>query len=420
MKYNFEENHLLHSIIETATDGIIVIDDQGRIEMVNIAAEKLFDNHRSELIGNNINKLMPNPYKSEHDGYIQKYRNTGIKKIIGIGRDVIGQKKDGRTFPFRLSVSEVLFNGKRLFAGIVHDLTEKKIAEERLKSLNAELESRVEERTKELEAAINKLLEINKKLEVEVKERKSAENALRISEKELQQALTKEKELNELKSRFVSMASHEFRTPLSTILSSADILEEYKEKEQQPNREKHTLRIKSAVNNLTNILNDFLSLNKLEEGKVKAKPILFYINSFSIETFDELQGVLKKGQKINYIGLKEDLEIKLDSKLLKNVYYNLLSNAIKYSKEEQPITCKVELSESRLQISIKDEGIGIPIDEQQHLFTRFFRARNVESIQGTGLGLAIVRNYVTMMDGDIWFESKEGKGSTFYVSIPLK
>jgi signal transduction histidine kinase len=216
------------------------------------------------------------------------------------------------------------------------------------------------------------------------------------------------------------MASHEFRTPLSAILSSADLIEAYQEGGQQEKRLRHTNRIKSAVSNLTSILNDFLSLSKLEEGKVQCEPVPCYIASFCNEVLEELHALLKPGQHIRSMPIPEGLEIVVDKKLLKNVLYNLLSNAIKYSPDGKPIDFLATVNGGELHIRIRDYGIGIPEEEQQHLFTRFFRAHNVENIQGTGLGLNIVKRYLELMQGNITFESKLGEGTAFSVQIPVQ
>lgn len=409
----------LDAIFETATDGIISIDENGCMELVNSAAAKLFGYELEEMIGRNVQMLMPFPHRETHDQYIHNYLSTGLAKIIGIGREVSGIKKDGSIFPLRLSISEVQLKDRRIFTGILHDLSQRKEAEKRIIKLNAELEQRVEQRTDELAAAVNQLLNINKKLEYEIKEREAAEKEIKANQIKLEKALKKEKELNELKSRFVSMASHEFRTPLSTILSSADLIEAYTQDEQQSKRERHTSKIKSAVANLTGILNDFLSLSKLEEGNLSLQKTSFNLHSFCELVQDELQGLLKPGQNINHHGINDNQEVNLDKKFLKNILFNLLSNAIKYSNANQPIDCNVEVTDTHLHIAITDYGIGIPEEEQQHLFTRFFRAHNVENIQGTGLGLNIVKRYVDLMEGQITFESRLGVGTTFRVVIPL-
>lgn len=387
------------------------------MELVNQATAQLFGYSVEEMTGQNVSLLMPPARKKEHDGYINNYLQTGQAKIIGIGREVTGVKKNGTTFPLRLSISEVNYGQQRAFAGILHDLTLEKAYEEEIKKLNMELEERVIDRTEELAQAINKLLLTNKRLQHEIEERVLAEEAIREKERELRKAYEKERELNRLKSRFVSMASHEFRTPLSSILSSADLIEAYTEAEQQNKRERHTNRIKSAVSNLTGILNDFLSLSKLEEGKVQPKVSEFDLGNFCAEIVEDLQGMLKAEQCIELNDGLQGINVKLDKKMLKNILYNLLSNAIKYSNDK--IAFVVTPGPQNLRITIRDHGIGIPEEEQQHLFTRFFRAHNVENIQGTGLGLNIVKRYLDLLKGQISFESKQGEGSSFYLTIPL-
>lgn len=395
----------LQGIIDTAIDGIITIDDRGLVESVNKSAAIQFGYSPNEIIGNNIKMLMPEPYHSEHDGYLHRYNTTKEPRIIGTGREVIGQRKDKTQFPFRLAVSEVILNDRVIFTGIIHDLTDVKDAQHNLIKLNEKLEEKVEERTNELEEAVNKLLKTNKKLE--------------LSENELNLALAKEKELNELKSRFVSMASHEFRTPLSTIMSSASLISKYKDESHNDKRQKHVNRIKSAVTNLTGILNDFLSLSKIEEGKVQVSNGDINIQDLCDLVVDEVKGLLKNNQMI-----EQDHESKIvihsDKRILKNVLFNLISNAIKYSNPEGVITCKLRTHQNNLIIDIKDQGIGIPENEQKYMFERFFRASNVETIQGTGLGLNIVKRYVELLGGEISFKSKLGVGTTFTIIIPLK
>ncbi len=305
-----------------------------------------------------------------------------------------------------------------LLSGV--DITEQREAEKRIQEMNSQLEQRVDQRTEELASAVNQLLNINKKMEFEIKERKIAEEALRKNQRELQKAFEAEKELSQLKSRFVSMASHEFRTPLSTILSSADLIEAYQKEEQQPKRERHTKRIKSAVSNLTGILNDFLSLSRLEEGAIKPDPIDCDLNKLSREVMDDLHGILKSDQDIAYSYEGPAETVFLDAKMVKNVLINLLSNAIKYSEAGKTIKLGIEMSDDVVRLEVTDQGIGIPEEEQQHLFTRFFRAHNVENIQGTGLGLNIVKRYVDLLGGQITFESRLGEGTTFAVRLPKR
>ena len=263
-----EDAQRLNAIIKAATDGIITINHRGIIESANLAAANLFGYTIEEMIGQNVSLLAAAPHGAKHDTYLKNYLSTGVKKIIGIGREVNGRRKNGSLFPLRLSVSEVKLGNRIIFTGILHDLTPIKNKEEKIKKLNQVLEKRVEERTQELEKVVNRLLTTNKALKHEVKERKNAELDLRQKEEETRSALQKERELSELKSRFVTMASHEFRTPLSAILASAELIEAYKTTQQQDKRIRNVKRIKNAVNHLTTVLNEFLSLSKLEENSI--------------------------------------------------------------------------------------------------------------------------------------------------------
>lgn len=239
------------------------------------------------------------------------------------------------------------------------------------------------------------------------------------AEKEIRRALQKEKELNELKSRFVSMASHEFRTPLSTILSSVSLAEKYITPETADKRDKHFNRIKSSVRNLTSILNDFLSLDKLEAGKVDNNPVEFNLKEFAEELTEEMQAVSKSGQKVEYKHSGKQTTVVVDRNILKNILNNLLSNAIKYSPENAEVKFCTVIEKSKLTITVADKGIGIPEEEKQHLFERFFRAKNALNIGGTGLGLNIVKKYTELLNGEINFESEPDKGTVFILRIPL-
>ena len=408
----------LQAVIDTAIDGIIIIDAKGRIEEVNESALKMFGFNKQELINKNVHILMPSPDRENHDGYIQAYQKTKVPKIIGIGREVMGKKKSGEVFPFHLAVSEVVLNDRVIFTGIVHDLTDVKNAQKEQLLLTEELEQRVITRTNELEKVVNRLLSSNQQLEKEIRERKNAEQKLLEKEHELTQSLKKEKELNELKSRFLSMASHEFRTPLSTILSSATLISRYVDTSQIDKRIRHIERIKSSVSNLTGILNDFLSLGKLEEGKVNLEQQQLDLRELCADVRDDLEGLLQENQLIHIHQTGDVRQIYSDARIIKNVLFNLLSNAIKYSTGGQSVDCKIEYTEADVVLNIIDQGIGISQPDQKHLFDRFFRASNVDTIQGTGLGLNIVLKYLELINGSITFTSELDKGSTFTVHIP--
>lgn len=418
---NIEDTfEMLKALCENAVDGIFVINARGMVKYMNPAASDIFGYVPEEVIGNNVHMLMPEPYHSEHDSYLNNYKTTGEKKIIGIGREVKGQKKNGSIFHLRLAVSEFSLREEKFFTGVIHDLTEVKEAEEKIKHLNTQLELKVKERTEELSEVLNKLLSTNSQLKDEVEERRLIEEELKKNEKELEKLLESEKELGELKSRFVSTASHEFRTPLSTILSSVSLISRYIKEEEQGKRDKHIDRIKMSVRHLSGILNDFLSLSKLDEGKVTNQPNEVEWSGFIEDVFESINVTLKPGQYITAVTNNIPSVLYFDEKLLKNILFNLFSNASKYSEEGKEIIFKADVEGETLKISIQDFGIGIPKEEQSHLFSRFYRAKNADNIKGTGLGLNIVQRYVRLMNGEISFESEQWKGSIFTITIPVK
>jgi PAS domain S-box-containing protein len=405
----------LDAVYGSAVDGIILMNQHGIIESLNHSACILFEYTSSELVGSPVKKLMPNPHQANHDAYISRYLETGEKHIIGVGREVEGLKKSGATFPFWLSVSEFRIGDRIIFTGFVHDISELKHAENEIRQLNTILEAKVNERTEQLADVVNRLLASNKKMESEAFERKAAEATLQLKQKELEQALQKEKDLSELKSRFVSMASHEFRTPLATIQSSAALVKRYAENQNVDKQRYHLEKIRNTVNNLTSILNDFLSLTKLEEGRIEQKPENIHLLHFCTEVTEEIKGLAKSGQAIR-LDCPQDLHVTADPRLLQNVLYNLLSNAIKYSEKDIHFSVRTEGGYTLLEVS--DQGCGIPAAEQPYLFDRFFRASNVTHIQGVGLGMNIVSRYLEIMEGTIRFQSREGKGTTFTIALP--
>ncbi|MCB0733821.1 MAG: PAS domain S-box protein [Flavobacteriales bacterium] len=506
------------SVIESAIDGILIIDQQGTILESNAAVTKLFGYDKDELLGSNITMLMPQPHRDLHDSYVRNYLETGMARIIGIGREVDGLKKDGTLFPFRLSVSEVKIESGSYFTGFVHDLTHEKEANQKLQEYAQQMEEKVHERTAQLQEEIEikerteralmesqKLYEaiavnfpngtitvLNEKLEftfvegtglkdigvrtsdllgkhyldvidsgirpmVEEKlqlvfqgkhchfeielnhlvfrvravplpnERDEIDRILLVetnitqqkkAEEEIFNSLRKEKELNVLKSRFVSMASHEFRTPLSTIMSSASLIERYPLTDDQPKRLKHTDRIKGNVRNLTMILNDFLSLEKLDEDRLRTNLSTFNLKEFVDQVADELSTLRKPGQRITVLTCNDESTITTDQFMLQNILNNLISNAVKYSPEEATITIEINREEAGFKVVISDTGRGISPDDLKLLFNRFFRASNAGNEQGTGLGLYIVQRYLDLLGGSIHVKSELNKGTSFTVHLP--
>lgn len=236
---------------------------------------------------------------------------------------------------------------------------------------------------------------------------------------ERSQLLARERELNELKSNFVTLASHEFRTPMGTILSSAALIGRYNGPEDSERRERHVQRIKSAVNSLTGLLNDFLSLSQMEQETLYGSPYPLDIILFCDEVIEDMHAVIKPGQRVVYHHLGGPTAVSLDGQMLKNILVNLLVNASKYSAEEKEIELTTTVSDSELLITVKDQGIGIPDVDKDNLFISFFRARNAIHVQGTGLGLYIVKRYVDLLGGTISFTSELDSGTVFTIALPL-
>lgn len=379
-----------------ATEGVLVTNDSGEIIRINPSAERLFGYDKGELIGQKVEVLIPSRFGGHHTGLRAEFHKNPHARSMGQGINLFGKHKSGSEVPVEISLSPFSNSNGRFVIAFIVDITIRKQAEEKLKNYSAELEKQVKNRTMILEEAVRELEK---------------------TQKSLHQALEKERELSDMKSRFVSMASHEFRTPLATILSSLSLVTKYGEQNDKEKQERHVSKIKSSINNLTDILNDFLSVSRFEEGRVDYMPEPFNLRIFILEVLSDLGTLCKPGQQLVAEHTGSD-EVVMDKKLLRNILFNFVSNAIKFSPEGKNITVKTVVSETQAKISITDQGIGIPKADQEHLFERFFRGNNATHIQGTGLGLHIVAKYTELMKGRISYESEEQKGTTFTVTIP--
>ncbi len=387
-----------------AAIGIVMIDKESKIVLTNRFANGLFGYAPDELLGKPIEILLPSTLSAAHRSHTAKYLEKPQIRPMGIGMDLKARKKDGTLFSVEISLSYFVQNNNQYFISFINDITYKKKIEmemilknQEIKKLNESLEQEVMNRT-------NALVETLKDLEQ--------------SKTELEIALSKEKELGELKSRFVAMASHEFRTPLTAILSSASLIAKYPKSEDQEKREKHIHRIKSAVSNLTDILEEFLSVGKLEEGKIEAKWASFNIEDLINDVLSDLRNLTKTGQKIVYINQNCE-QIYSDKSLLRKILINLCSNAIKFSGDESSITIQTASHADGFSLAVSDQGIGISEEDQKHLFDRFFRGVNVTNIQGTGLGLHIVAKYTEILGGKVQINSQLNLGTTVIVEFPL-
>lgn len=384
----------VEALFQYATEGIMITNDKGEIIRINPSAEKLFGYEPNELLGKKVELLIPKRFGG-HKKHRDNFNENPHARSMGAGMELFGLTKGGQEIPVEISLSPYNNSNGNFVIAFIVDITLRKQAEEKLKNYSAELEKQVKNRTMILEEAIRELEK---------------------TKKDLNTALDKEKELNEMKSRFVSMASHEFRTPLTTMLSSLSLVTKYGEQNDKTNQNKHVAKIKTSINNLTDILNDFLSVSKLEEGKIENLPSEIDLHEFVADIVSEMQ-VFATTQKLVYTH-QGPVNVFLDKKLLKNILFNLISNAIKFSPGDKQVEVSSSVSPSYVRISVKDNGIGISMEDQKHLFGRFFRGHNATHIQGTGLGLNIVAKYVELLNGNINFKSIENEGTTFTITIP--
>ena len=396
---NFEMDSL-NALFEYATEGIIISNQKGIIVKANPSAERLFGYSPGELVNQEIEILIPFKLREKHISHRYGFNQNPHPRAMGKDLPLKAKKKDDTEFPVEISLTYFKHELENFIIAFIIDITERSIISEKTKKLNSDLERKVNERTKVLQEALHEL---------------------EISKEQLSDALAKEKELNDMKSRFVTMASHEFRTPLSTILSSVSLISKYNKVEEDDKRQKHVQRVKSAVTNMTLILNDFLSAGRLEEGKIMVNPSTFLLEELINEVVNEMQNLLKSSQLIKVENLI-DHEIVSDKQMVRNILLNLISNAIKFSPENSTIELSCQLStltRDNFSIAVKDSGIGIPASEISHLFERFFRAKNAINIQGTGLGLSIVGKYVELLNGKIDIKSEEGRGTEFNIELPI-
>jgi PAS domain S-box-containing protein len=430
----------LESLFEYSTIGMVITNQRGAIVDANQCAEQQFGYTRNEMKGNTIEMLLPDRYRSKHQHYRKEFHQAPSPRTMGAGRDLHAKKKDGTEFPVEISLSHFNSSGETFVIAYVVDISVRKQNEaivlaqktaleettEEIKRMNLDLEQRVEGRTKMLKETLHELEK---------------------SRAELSEALEKEKELSDLKSRFVTMASHEFRTPLSTILSSTYLIEQYQSPDElQDKRNKHLQRIRTAVGGMKAILEDFLSIGKLEEGAVQTNLTRIPLTTFEntcLTCIQNLQTHYHQYQISFYpfpAPEKMNWTVSTDLNLVQNIINNLLSNAAKFSPKNPTVHFRLDIVNKRnnppihptvsvgnenlkdrkcLVISIQDHGIGIAEEEMYRLYDRFFRAKNASNIQGTGLGLHIVSRYVELLNGFLVCSSKLEEGTLFELYLEI-
>jgi PAS domain S-box-containing protein len=408
-----QDQEIFNILLGAVSEGVLIVDSQQNIMEINESLETIFGYARDEIIGQPLNTLIPTNYHANHGKHFEGFMEKHERRQMGKGRDIFGLHKNGSIFPVEAGLNPFVIYGKTYVMALIIDITTRKKQENEIIELNAKLEKKVKERTKKLNRIVDKLKQVNFELDNENKRRIAAEQ-------ETLMALKKEKELNELKTKFLSLVSHEFKTPLSGILTSTVLLSKYKLAEEQEKRDKHIDTITSKVHYLNNILNDFLSVERLETGKVAYNFRPFKLSKVLNEVIYNSNMLLKDGQKINYPENIDDLSLHQDEKILELALSNIVHNAIKYSPEHSKIDIKIVQDGDKTIFKVHDSGIGIPQNEQKNIFNRYFRAENVLNIQGTGIGLNIAKSHIENLGGSVEFVSEEHKGSTFTIKLPNK
>ncbi|NBC58574.1 MAG: PAS domain S-box protein [Bacteroidetes bacterium] len=411
--FTLSDSDVFSILFNGISEGALIVNTKQEIVDLNLAAAKMFGYDKIELKHQHINILIPQKFHRKHDKHVKSFIKKDERRQMGAGRKIFGLKKSGETFPVEAGLNPFEIEGEKYVMTLITDITKRVKTEQEILELNASLEEKVQSRTKDLKASVEELSELNDLLKDEIMRRKQAEARIKT-------ALQKERELNDLKTKFLSLVSHEFKTPLSGILTSSTLAKKYTKTEQQDKRDKHLNTIKNKVHYLTSILNDFLSVERLESGKFTYKFDHFSLLNLINEVVYNANVTLKSGQIINYPQDIEDVELYQDRNVLELILSNLLNNAIKYSKEDTTITLDINIDKKHLNFKITDEGIGIPDKDKQHIFERYFRAENALLNQGTGIGLNIIKVHLDNLGGEISFESQENKGSTFKIKLPIK
>ena len=363
--------------------GIIVFNKDKNIVLANIPSSQLFGYEQNEILNQKINNLL------QDSTILDRYINNPQSKIYKSTVELIGLKKNGKEIFIELSFGKIEYEGAYYYKALISDISKRKQKEEKINHLNVQLEEEVKLRNSELE----KLIE------------------------QLKISLSKEKELNNLKTKFITLASHEFKTPLSAILSSTELMVKYADLHNIEKRQEHLEKVKIMIYRLNGMIDDFLTLENIEIGVVKPSYTYFKISDLKEAISQNSTPFLKNKQILTF---ETTIENRLyhDKKIINIILTNLLHNAIKYSGENSNIIVNISANESNIFFSIKDNGIGIPKNEQNLIFNRFFRAKNALYYPGTGIGLNIVKGYINNLNGNISFKSTENKGTTFNVQLP--
>lgn len=409
----YKNQEIFNILFEAIPEGIIIVDDKQNIVVANSSVEKMFGYNNGELTNKPADILLPKRYLTTHKNQFHYFTNQINRGKATLGLYLFGLTKNNHEFPLEIGLNPFTIYEKEYHMVLILDMTIRRETEMKTNSLTVDLTEKVKTGTAELQNTIKQLKEVNRNYKKELKRRIEIESKIK-------DALKKEREMNELKSKFLSLVSHEFKTPLSGILTSAILLEKYKLSNQQEKRDKHLKTITDKVQYLNNVLNDFISLEHIDSSNQNYKFTTFNLSKIINEVVYNANMLLKSGQRINTSQNTSDFVIHQDEKILELVLNNIMFNAIKYSSENTEIDLEISKKANNIIFKITDKGMGIPINDQKFIFNRYFRANNVLNIQGTGIGLNIVKSHLEKLGGTINFKSTENKGSEFIVELPIK
>jgi len=409
----FHQNKDIFGILfEAIPEGAIVVNNNQVIVAANTAVEKMFGYNIGELKNKNLNVLIPYRYRTNHKVDFNTFIKNDQTRKAAHSLNLYGIHKNNIEFPLEIGLNPFKIEDYTYVIALIIDITIRKETEREIENLNANLEKKILERTVQLKKNINKLEELNISYKKEIAKRLEVEHKIKAT-------LKREIELNELKTKFLSLVSHEFKTPLSGILTSAMLLGKYNLSEHQEKRDKHIHTIISKVHYLNNILNDFLSVERLDSNNANYHFTTFNLSKVVNEVVYSANLLLKNGQKINIPENTDEYILYQDEKFLELALSNIIYNAIKYAPQNTTIDLEVFRNKQKVIFKVTDEGVGIPEKEQKFIFNRYFRAENVLNEQGTGIGLNIVKSHLENLGGNIYFKSKENKGSVFTFELPL-
>jgi PAS domain S-box-containing protein len=403
-----ERERWLATTLKSIGDAVITTDSQGLVTFMNPVAEALTCWKQEEVLGSNLSQVFQTINEITRE-VVESPVALALREgaTVGLENHTLLITKDGTEIPIDDSAAPIRNEDGSIIGAVLvfHDVTEQQQIKAILQKTNEELAEKVAE-------SITQLKTVNEQLRAEIDRRQQLESEMLL-------ALEKERELNELKSRIVATISHEYRTPLTTILSSTELLEQYGANWTEDRKRKHFQRIQASVKYLTELVNDVLFINEAEVGSLKFEPAPLNIEQVIRELVEEFQ-LEDAGKHIITLECQEaSTNALLDKNLLQSMLRNLLSNAIKYSPEGSQVRLELIFEESKVIFRISDQGIGIPSSDQVHLFNAFFRGSNVGTIPGVGLGLVIAKETVDLHRGEIVVNSEVGVGTTFTVALPL-